>query len=193
MAEANSTRLTDLPEYWVFHDMRKRCLCVSRENYRNYGGRGIAVCAEWQSFKAFYRDMGPRPSPKHTIERIDNDGDYEPNNCRWATRAEQLRNTRCTHFITFNGITLCLTDWAKRLGMSRSALDSRLSRGWPLERAMTPRCTGRQITFHGTTQSLAKWAREIGINQTTLSERLEKWPIERALTTPPLTPLVRRK
>lgn len=125
------------PEYTVWLAMLGRCRRKSSDAYRNYGQRGITVCDEWQSFAAFYRDMGPRPTPKHTIERKDNDLGYSKGNCKWATRKEQLRNTRRTHFLTFNGIAQCVTDWAKQLGMPPRTLHNRINRGWSVERALT--------------------------------------------------------
>lgn len=82
-------------------------------------------------------DVGPRPSKLHTLERIDNNGDYEPGNVRWATRAEQMRNTRANRNITFSGETMCLMDWAKRLGVSCSAMRGRFRRRWSIEKALT--------------------------------------------------------
>lgn len=125
------------PEYIAWRAMRSRCQVDTNRSHRNYGGRGIAVCPEWTSFEAFYRDMGPRPTPKHTIERGDNNRGYCKENCRWATRPEQLRNTRRTRIVTFNGVTQCATDWATQLGMPSRTLLNRLSRGWSVERALT--------------------------------------------------------
>lgn len=130
--------LSGSPEFFVWWEMLRRCYDDSREQYERYGGRGITVCQLWRnSFSAFYSDMGPRPSPQHSIERIDNDRGYSKANCRWATVHEQCRNTRRTRNLTFRGVTMCLTDWAARIGISQPTLTKRLERGWSIERALT--------------------------------------------------------
>jgi len=104
-------------EYNVWVLMRDRCNNTNSRHYKNYGGRGIKVCERWDDFAAFLADMGPRPSPQHTIDRINNDGNYEPSNCRWATRAEQARNKRTNIQISHNGTVLCLAEWCKKLNL----------------------------------------------------------------------------
>jgi hypothetical protein len=85
------------PLYWTWSNMRKRCYSPSRDEYASYGGRGISICDRWRdSFADFLADVGERPSPQHSLDRIDNDGNYEPGNVRWATKSEQLANRRCT-------------------------------------------------------------------------------------------------
>lgn len=128
------------PEYMVWWAMRSRCHRPSSRGFKDYGGRGITVCDRWrQSFVAFHEDMGPRPSPQHTIERIDNNRGYEPDNCRWATKDEQQHNTRQNRLVTYNGLTLCVAEWAGRLGIKAATLCARLDAGWPVEKAfVTP-------------------------------------------------------
>jgi hypothetical protein len=102
-------------EYESWAHMLQRCRNKNDPGYKNYGGRGIAVCERWNEFESFLADMGPKPSSKHQLDRIDNDEDYKPENCRWATRIEQANNKRTNHFITMAGRTLSLADWSRQL------------------------------------------------------------------------------
>jgi hypothetical protein len=118
------------PEYAVWAGMIQRCTNPADLNYHNYGGRGITVCDRWrESFEAFKSDMGPRPSQRHTIDRIDVNGNYEPSNCRWATATEQARNTRSNRRITVGDVTLCVAEWAERSGIPIETVHARLYRG----------------------------------------------------------------
>ena len=145
-AARNTTHgLSKTPEYKVWLNMIKRCTNPNHPEYKNYGGRGIKVCDRWlESFENFFADTGLRPSPKLTLERIDNDGDYEPENWRWATRKEQARNIRPNRMIPFNGEMLCVTEWAERVGIKANTLLWRLDRGWSIERALTQPVRGRE-------------------------------------------------
>lgn len=128
------------PEWKIWSSIKSRCLTASSSDYHNYGGRGIRVCERWQGpdgFANFYADMGPRPSPHHTIDRIDNDGPYTPENCRWATRAQQTINQRTNRLLTLNGQTKPLCVWAKEAGMTSQLLWSRLLWGWSLAEALS--------------------------------------------------------
>jgi hypothetical protein len=100
---------------------------------RLYFDRGITVCDRWKSFEAFVEDMGDRPSKGHSIERIDNNGAYSKDNCRWATQREQCRNTRRNRYIHWHGETMILADWAARLGLNERMLRSRFQLGWPVD------------------------------------------------------------
>lgn len=130
--------LSDRTEYGNWREMNQRCGNPNTAKYPYYGGSGVKVCERWRhNFARFLADMGPKPSPKHTLDRYpDKRGNYEPGNVRWATRAEQGRNRTNNHNITFNNETMCLTDWALRLNMGLKTLSYRL-RKWSLERAMT--------------------------------------------------------
>lgn len=183
--------IPETPEYQSWHAMKQRCYNPSAVKYDRYGGRGITVCHRWRtSFQNFLDDMGRKPSPSHSIDRIDNDGNYEPSNCRWATRQEQTRNTTSTNLLTYNGETLCVTDWAAKIGIAPNTLANRLAVGWPLAKALTAPATprsnrrARMLTYGNETYSLTEWARRLGINRLTLSDRLRRgWTVEAALTT----------
>lgn len=124
-------------EYRTWDAMVQRCHNPKNKRYADYGGRGIIVCEHWrESFESFFADMGPRPSPHHTIERVDNDKGYSPSNCTWVLPEAQKRNMRSNRWLTFNGRTLCLTDWASELGIHRNTLDQRLQNGWTVEKAL---------------------------------------------------------
>lgn len=120
--------------------MRQRCTNPRHPNYALWGGRGIAVCARWnESFAAFLADVGERPSgpQRLTLERIDNNRDYEPGNVKWATYSQQGRNKRGNRIVEWNGTSRCLSDWALHLGINRATLDGRLRRGWAVDLAFT--------------------------------------------------------
>lgn len=123
-------------EHNIWRKMKERCENPNCKSYGRYGGRGITVCERWQSFANFYADMGP--SDGLTLERIDNNRGYEPGNCCWASNADQAANKRNTKRITFNGETLHLSEWARRIGVGHTTLVMRLNAyGWPIERALT--------------------------------------------------------
>lgn len=124
--------------YGVWATMKQRCSNPSVKCWQIYGGRGIKVCVEWHDFNNFAKDMLPSYSAGLMLGRINNDGDYCKENCRWETRQEQNKNRSISRVITFCGETMNLTDWARKLGLSHSALIRRLKR-WPFEKAMTTR------------------------------------------------------
>lgn len=132
----NNRRTTS--EYGIWCAMIRRCCVADDPGYKYYGTRGIIVCSRWrESFEAFFSDMGPKPK-RYSIDRIDSSGNYEPSNCRWATHREQMQNTRRNHLITFQNTTLCVTEWARRVGLPSATLFSRIHKGgWSVERALT--------------------------------------------------------
>lgn len=126
------------PEYKTWIKMIERCENRNCRSFVNYGGRGVRICAEWRrSFETFLRDMGLKPSSKHTIERIDNDGDYEPDNCQWAMMKEQARNKRNNVLLTHEGRMKCVAEWAEELGLSPTMIYKRLYRGWDCKRVLS--------------------------------------------------------
>lgn len=116
--------------------MLERCRNPHGKDVRHYRDRGITVCPEWESFEAFYRDMGPAPAD-HSLDRVDNARGYYPANCRWATRREQQRNKRTNRLLTLNGETMPLVAWAERTGLRRDTITRRLRRGWSVEKTLT--------------------------------------------------------
>jgi hypothetical protein len=121
------------PEYFRWLSMKLRCQHPSHHAFQNYGGRGISVCDRWnKSFEAFVEDVGERPTPEHTLDRIDNDGNYEPTNVRWATRQEQANNRRNNVRITHNGQTKTLAAWARDIGITPEGVAYRIQHNKPL-------------------------------------------------------------
>lgn len=130
----------------VYTGMIDRCGNPNNPSFHHYGGRGVRVCNRWivkNGFLQFVEDMGDRPSPKHSLDRRDVDGDYEPLNCRWATQKEQMRNTRVNRYLTMNGESKTVAEWSDELGIRSNTIFTRLKRGWSDERALSPINRGR--------------------------------------------------
>lgn len=125
--------------YTTWNNMKQRCSNAARRDFPAYGGRGITVCDEWQkSFWAFYHwAMASGYEPHLTLDRIETDGPYCPENCRWATKKDQANNRRTNRFLTHEGRTQSMKQWADELGMDHTTLWRRLAYGWPVERALT--------------------------------------------------------
>lgn len=125
------------PEYRTWNHIKTRCHNPKSIGYQNYGGRGIRVCRRWRnSFILFLKDVGLKPSPFHSIDRINPNGNYEPGNCRWATAKEQANNKRNNRLITIDGKTLNLAQWVEKMGISRNVIRQRLERGWDAKSAI---------------------------------------------------------
>lgn len=134
----SKTTRNSTPEYVAWANMIQRCYNPKRPEFKNYGGRGILVCDRWRSYDLFFEDMGCRPSDRHTLERRDNARGYEPGNCYWATRGEQLRNKRNNVLFTINGVTRCFEDWCAHYGINPTTCRHRMERsGMTLEAALT--------------------------------------------------------
>ena len=130
--------LSGLPEYRAWQTMRLRCTEPSNAAYPNYGGRGIKVCDRWlNSVQAFVDDMGRKPSPAHELDRRDNNGNYEPGNCRWVLRKVNDRNRRGCRLLDFKGETHALAEWCERLRLPRDTVRKRLESGWSVAQALT--------------------------------------------------------
>jgi hypothetical protein len=126
--------------YRIFERLFQRCYNPNHKAYANYGGRGIRIAPEWDHpsrFPEFFSHVGHRPTNKHTLERIDNNGWYAPGNVRWATRKEQQRNRRNNVLLSFNGETLCRKDMAAKYGIPDCTIKKRLASGWPIKDALT--------------------------------------------------------
>lgn len=123
--------------YHIWQQLHQRCENPKAPSYENYGGRGIKVCERWKSFDNFVADMGIRPDG-YSIDRIDNDGNYKPSNCRWATTKQQLNNRRNNRVLELNGERKTIAEWADQLGVRWNLIRCRVDRyGWSIERALT--------------------------------------------------------
>ena len=182
--------------------MKRRCDNKNQTGYERYGGRGITYSKSWKYFENFIKDMGQMPAPNMELDRIENDGHYCKENCRWATRKEQTRNrggSRATRLYTFNDKTLCIADWAKEIGITPQSLQKRLNSGWPLELALSPKKrdggdrskwvaspvnptkgktvrnkNSKFITIDGVTKTYTEWEKEKGLSKGLISKRLQQ-------------------
>jgi hypothetical protein len=135
--DASATRLQgQSPEYQTWRGMIERCGNVNQPNYRLYGGRGITVCRRWRNFKYFLEDMGLRPKGLQ-LDRIDNEGNYCPENCHWVTRTQNLSNTRTNVFLSFNGHTATISEWSRITGIPNRTISGRRASGWDDKRTLT--------------------------------------------------------
>lgn len=178
---------TETKEYRAWCHMKERCLNPRQKSFANYGGRGITVCDRWlTSFEHFFADVGLAPSPRHTVERLDVNGHYEPHNVEWATQLTQQRNRRSNRILTHNGLSLPVSAWAERTGIHMNTLGKRIRDGWPTDRALTePVQIETPLIYEGVSLSISAWAERTGIPQPILSGRIHRgWSVERTLTEP---------
>lgn len=129
--------LSHTPEYTSWKAMEHRCQNPLASHFGLYGGRGIKVCERWSKFEHFLEDMGKRPTPQHSLDRINPDGHYEPGNCRWASKKEQSYNRRDNAVFTAHGVTKHVREWAKDLGLGINAIPARIKNGWDPVMAVT--------------------------------------------------------
>lgn len=183
--------MSGTPIYQLWFDMLRRCNDATRSDFHLYGGRGIKVCERWKSFVNFFADMGDKPDGASLDRFPDNNGNYEPGNCRWASAEEQARNTRANRQITYDGRTQPLAAWAEEMCVGSAVIAARLDvLGWSVERALTEpilspgkrKSNNVELTYKGQTMILSDWARELGIPKGTLYHRVVRlrWPLERA-------------
>jgi hypothetical protein len=160
--------------YSSWRDAKARCFNQSHRTYTLYGGRGITMCDRWRtSFAAFLADMGECP-PGLTLDRIDNNGNYQPGNCRWATRHEQQQNRRDNRLVELDGVHMTLTEAADRFGLPRTIISGRLRHGWSDAEAVNPNFVRpeRLIEYEGQRMTIAQVARRTGLHKNTLRNRL---------------------
>ncbi len=160
-------RQVDYNSYWSYHNMISRCYKEYDKKFPHYGGRGIKVCDRWlEGFHNFFEDMGEKPSPDHSLDRIDTNGDYYPENCRWATREEQQNNRRDNVIVSFNGKEQTLAQWSRETGVSAKLLRVRHKNGCSIEKLFQPafseKMNPKQLwEFEGKAQTFAEWTKEL--------------------------------
>lgn len=157
-----------------WRSMIDRCTKPNHKWWPRYGGRGIQVCAEWrEDFMNYARDVGLPPDPAFDLDRIDNDGNYEPGNVRWVPTRINMRNNSRNVPVTINGVTKLCCEWAEEIGISRAAFTYRVQRGWTgQELLMAPQQKVKSTTINGVTKTNMQWCREIGITIVGFNARL---------------------
>ena len=171
--------------YRVWSLMRQRCNNRKNPAYARYGGRGIKVCRRWeQSFERFATDMGERPTDTHELDRRNNNKGYSPQNCYWALPQQQSRNRRSNRWLTLNGETKTVAEWADITGITSWSIRQRIDRyGWTIEKSLTtpedPSWNHRFFTHQGETRNMKQWSKHLNISKSSLYYRLEKgWTLE---------------
>lgn len=165
--------------YKIWAGMIQRCSNENIEHYGRYGGRGIRVCARWEKFENFIEDMGDAPLG-HSIERRDNDGNYEPGNCLWLPMEKQAQNRHDNLCVEVGGESVCVAEAARRLGVNDGTIRYRLKKALHKKDISAP--VGRSLTLNGETMNMTQWSERLGIKRTTIAMRLDRgWPIERVL------------
>lgn len=160
-------------EYNSWYSMKQRCTNQKKDNYPEYGGRGIKICSRWiDSFDNFVEDMGLRPEGT-TLDRIDSSGNYEPSNCKWSTYSEQTLNTTATHWIDDNGEDICLSYFAKKYGIPATTIKHRIKNGLPLEdlKVKPENKLVYNIEYNGKIYGQREIAREFGLALSTFRRR----------------------
>lgn len=173
--------MTETKIYRTWCHMKGRCLNPKDSAYHRYGGRGISICERWIIFENFLSDMGLPPDDSYSIERIDNNGNYCAENCRWATWKEQCRNRTTSKFITYKNETKTLAQWCDELKINYDLIQSRLSLGMTFEQAITTkkrrihksRISFEKITFKGETKTLKEWCYLYNLSYESLRQEIK--------------------
>jgi len=176
--------LSESIEFSTWTDIQTRCYNKRSASYNNYGGRGITVCNKWRaSFSSFLRDMGRRPSKHHSIDRINNNGNYEPDNCRWATRIEQANNRRTNRTVKIDGNKKSIMEIASNAGLPYATVWQRIKSGKVGSELYNKSKLDGCIVFKGVRDTFAGWSRRTGIKKSTIAMRIRYgWTIDEALT-----------
>lgn len=174
---------TKTKEYTAWACMHDRCRNPRAREFKYYGARGIKVCEEWGTFKKFFEDMGFSP-PGTSIERIDNNKGYSKENCKWATKKEQMANRRNTIWIEIGGVKKPLDVWAQEKGFKDGVVYSRYRRGWPISKLYEPETRPVVITIGGRSKRVSEWAKESGVSRKTIERRMKAGLTGEQLLTP---------
>lgn len=174
------------PGYATWTAMRQRCGNPYCEDFSRYGARGISVCEKWSEFANFISDMGPPPSSRYSLDRIDNDGNYEPSNCRWALKITQANNTRRNRFVEWCGVRKTISQWSVATGISKKAISNMAKRGGDTLGKLMNRWHSLMkendpfFSYGGESLTITQWASRLGVKMPTLSKRLRQygWTIE---------------
>jgi len=174
------------PIYQAWCNMKRRCNNPTNKSYSNYGGRGISYDPHWEEFNNFLEDMKDSYRDDLTLDRIDVNGNYSKENCRWANKETQANNTTTNRFITYRGETLTVALMARKYGLSEKIFKTRFNEGWSVEKAIETPLRGRElISYNGIEKEAREFANEYGIPYLQLKKRLNRgWDIERALKQP---------
>lgn len=178
-------------EYSIWSSMVKRCTNKNCKGYKNYGGRGITLNPRWLKFENFFADMGKAPDKHYSLERIDVNGGYWKENCKWIPILEQSRNKRNTVWIEYEGKTLLAKDWEKITGIPRRCIQNRLKKGWSVKDTLTVKSKDGKtfklgFEYKGEYVTYAQLERENGLSDSTINKRLKSgWSLEQAIETPP--------
>lgn len=175
------------PEHRTWCGMLQRCYNQNNTGYEDWGGRGITVCDRWKnSFENFFADMGTKPFPGASIGRLDNDGNYEPKNCRWETHEQQAKNTRRTRRFAIGSESKCFSEWAEEAGVSPAAFANRVNANWNEDELLAPPIEAKRLEYNGKSMTVHEWSTVLGMSPSVLYERLSSgWTTEEALGTPP--------